>query len=252
VIEEKMKQNRRMKIGIFCLAMVLTILPQLYADTVPMASRYQGFLTDAGNQPFSGTCNLSFKLYEQAEGGTEVWSETHVAVLVTNGAFDVLLGSDNPFTPEIIIGNRYLGLSVNGESEMTPRSKLTSVASVLRAAVADSLSGTIDGNDIAPGSIGMEKMSFTTWKGPIGVKGDKGPVGSPGPQGATGPPGPTRLTYAVCASPNYYNHLINTNCGIGATILFMSDSPCTVTSNTGSCSATDYAGYKGECWVCSP
>ena len=65
-------------------------------------------------------------LYEDAAGGVPVWEETQSGVSVTNGAFDVELGSVTPF--EIVFDKQYwLGVQVSPDAEMTPLFKLTSV-----------------------------------------------------------------------------------------------------------------------------
>ena len=101
--------------------------------------------------------------------------------------------------------------------------------------------------------------------GPQGIQGLTGPAGLQGPTGPQGPAGPAVSTYSVCADPTYTsssNYYINVcymascNCG-SATLLSSLEGPCTVTSNTGSCSATSILdSYSrrcpGACCVCKP
>lgn len=68
----------------------------------------------------------------------------------------------------------------------------------------------------------------------------QGPQGLQGVQGQQGDTGPAVSTSAVC-SGNYCNEV----CG---NIVACADAPCTITSNTGSCSQTS----SGSCVVCAP
>ncbi len=93
-----------------------------------------------------------------------------------------------------------------------------------------------------------------------GVKGDKGATGERGATGATGAqglPGPAVKTSAVCVNgtSTKYN---NNNCSCKTKIISFVSSPCTVTSETGSCSGNDvrdsFGAYisSGSCCVCAP
>src|SRR5690554_1874678 len=76
---------------------------------VPTFMPYQGFLADAAGEPVSGSRDMHFALYRQASGGTPIWTETHTAVAVTAGFFQVELGSiehldDNLFDAPLFLG----------------------------------------------------------------------------------------------------------------------------------------------------
>jgi hypothetical protein len=84
------------------IALLLTV-PAL-AD-VPNLLNYQGRLTDPSGNPKNGTFTMQFALYDAATGGNQLpsgspWSETQ-SVTVTDGVFNVLLGS---VTPLAILG----------------------------------------------------------------------------------------------------------------------------------------------------
>jgi len=93
--------------------------------------------------------------------------------------------------------------------------------------------------------------------GPQGPTGLTGPAGATGPQGAQGPAGPAVSTSAVCvsASINAQGVCSSGSCGCAYTVSHVS-SPCSVTSNTGSCSANGCSGTYGttygSCCVCAP
>ncbi len=127
-----------------CSIIILYILigANTLSAQVPQLINYQGKLVDAGGDPLVGTYSILFTIYDSESGGTSLWSETHSSVNVTDGVFQVLLGSyetfDNLFTQS---GERFLGVKVGSFNEMTPRFRLTSVAYSLRSSRADSVAG---------------------------------------------------------------------------------------------------------------
>lgn len=62
----------------------------------PAEMSYQGFLEDGGAPVNDGNATLTFRLFDAASGGSPIWSETHNGVDVTDGVFDVTLGTVNP------------------------------------------------------------------------------------------------------------------------------------------------------------
>ena len=52
---------------------------------------YQGNLFDANGDPVNAELNMTFNLYEFADDGPVLWTETFPSVTVTNGAFSVEL-----------------------------------------------------------------------------------------------------------------------------------------------------------------
>jgi formylglycine-generating enzyme len=113
---------------------------------VPDTLHYQGYLTNAVGDPVHcpdlAACpdepfDLTFRLYDMAEGGDPLWEETHAAVPIVRGTFDVELGSEGPIDPALLSDPTWLGLSVNGSAEMAPRQRLVSAAFALRAGQAE-------------------------------------------------------------------------------------------------------------------
>jgi len=72
-----------------------------------------------------GKYSLTFKLYAVESGGTAVWSETQDGIEVIGGVYSALLGAANPLTAGFNTVY-YLGISVDGGQELTPRTRLTS------------------------------------------------------------------------------------------------------------------------------
>jgi len=101
---------------------------------VPHEINYQGWLGTADDTTgVTGTFTMRFRLYTQETGGAAVWEETHSNVNVSNGIFNVMLGSVNPIPAEIFTGDA-LWLEVQVENEvLAPRKKLVSVGYAIQA-----------------------------------------------------------------------------------------------------------------------
>jgi hypothetical protein len=85
---------------------VLAALPVQAAP--PQEISYQGLVTDGGGNPLTGPVDMSFRIYDApAPGGTLLWSEYQSTVTLTNGVFDVMLGSEAPLDISFD-GPRYL------------------------------------------------------------------------------------------------------------------------------------------------
>ena len=106
----------------FCLCLVA-----LSADLIAQATlSVQGTIQKSfGAAVDDGNYSLTFKLYTASTGGSEVWSETQPNVEITGGVYSVVLGSVNPLTAAFN-QTYYLGIAVDGGTELTPRAQLTS------------------------------------------------------------------------------------------------------------------------------
>jgi hypothetical protein len=116
---------------------------------VPRIISFQGVLADAqGNLVPDGNQQLTLKLYDAATNGNVLFTESQT-VPVVKGLFNVIIGSVTPLPQSLSFDRAYfLGVSVNGGQELTPRTALTSVPYALRAEranVAEALSPTAAG-----------------------------------------------------------------------------------------------------------
>lgn len=110
----------------------VTLNQQLAANTTTVS--YQGHLADANGTPVNSTLPMIFRIYTTPTGGTPIWTEERSgsnAVPVTNGLFHVMLGSVEPLSTDIFAQDLWLGISVESDSEMTPREKLGSVPTLI-------------------------------------------------------------------------------------------------------------------------
>lgn len=135
-------------------------LPLLFAAVLVAASAsalapttlsYQGRLEDSGGNPITAVVALKFTIYNDpvANAAANIkWTETHPTVSVTDGLFNVLLGSVIAL-PDTVFKqpNRWLGITVDLDPEITPRTPFSSVAFAQRVHTVDgSNGGTILGN----------------------------------------------------------------------------------------------------------
>jgi hypothetical protein len=115
-----MKKLLRLFLGATLLLLVYGNV--LYAQTnLSVQGTIQNF---NGSAVDNGLYDVIFKLYTTDAGGTAVWSETQ-SVQVTGGVYSVLLGSVTPLTAAFD-QTYYLGITLPGGPELTPRSRLTS------------------------------------------------------------------------------------------------------------------------------
>ncbi len=93
----------------------------------PFMMNYQGYLTDDDGSPLNGAYDMEFRLYDEPVGGFLEWGpESHVGVTVTNGLFQVALGSVTALLPADFDKALYLAVSVEG-SDLSPRQPLRAV-----------------------------------------------------------------------------------------------------------------------------
>ena len=119
-----------MNIRFLCLSFFL-VLPILASaqnfNGSPDSLAYQGFLAGAGGNPIAdGTYPVDFSLYDAATGGTVVWTENQL-VTTTSGIYNVLLGLGTALTEVAFDKQLWLGVKVDTDPEMTPRTPLSAV-----------------------------------------------------------------------------------------------------------------------------
>jgi len=136
----------------FRLALGLLLVLVMFPYTVsafPQEINYQGYLTDAEGNPFNGSMAMTFRIWDAPGAGTQLWSESHAAVPLVEGIFSVVLGASVPITSEILDGERYLGITVGTDPEMSPRVRMTSSPFAIKAGDADALGG-LSSTEFAP------------------------------------------------------------------------------------------------------
>ena len=114
---------------IFALLCVLWLPITPASGQVPTQMHYQGYLSDSeGGAPLDTILSMTFTIYTDPTGSDVVWSEVQPAVTISEGLFNVLLGSVNPIAEEVFLDTeRWLGIMVEPDPEIVPRTKLVTV-----------------------------------------------------------------------------------------------------------------------------
>jgi len=156
-----------MKRGTIIIA-ALVIAVVAFAAPVEEVISFQGKLVEAG-VPVDGTRNIEFKLYDVATGGVALWTENHLGVTVAGGLFNVELGGASTFDAAgLDFSEQYwIGISVSGGAEITPRYKLTGTP----YSMADG-DWVIDGTDMYTGITGNVGIGTTSPGAKLDVDGN--------------------------------------------------------------------------------
>jgi hypothetical protein len=130
---------------IIVIGVLLMAVSSGYAG-IPQLLSYQGRLTDSSGIPFDTTVGMTFTIYDDSTGGTSKWTETLDSVIVTDGLFSVLIGSLNPILDTVFNDStRYLGIQLGADPEISPRTRIGSVAYAIRAIRADTAAVALSG-----------------------------------------------------------------------------------------------------------
>lgn len=200
------RRNVRRTLAFLLAAGATALSSAALAANVPQSITHQGRLYDGGDKPIDATLAVQFAIYADASATTAIWTETD-QVTFEDGYFSVSIGENTPFTAAVFNGSvRYLGITVGGDPEMSPR---VPIQSVPYAMVAGDAIG-----DIHPTSVVINGTTVINsggkWvgdlaglqgpqgpQGPQGLQGPQGPTGPTGVAGVTGPTGPTGATGAT-------------------------------------------------------
>ena len=71
---------------------------------VPSRIAFQGSLADSAGDPVEGTVDLALAMYADETGGTALWSESQLGVVVTGGHFRIALGSETALPMSLFEG----------------------------------------------------------------------------------------------------------------------------------------------------
>lgn len=150
------------------------VLPGVAQAQALPGVRFQGQLSDLNGQPAAGPMTLTFSLYDRAQGGVALWSET-LDVMLAAGEFDVALGAGaNPLQADYFVTPTWIGIQPQGQPEFLPRQP---VGDVPVALLARDVVGPIHPSEIYINGV-LVVDENGNWVGP---------GGSPGPGGADFP-----------------------------------------------------------------
>jgi len=83
------------KIILFMITIFL-IIPFASRAQVPRLVHYQGRLNNSDDTSFTGTSDLKFTVFSSPKSEKPLWSEVHKNVEISDGSYEVFLGSQNP------------------------------------------------------------------------------------------------------------------------------------------------------------
>jgi hypothetical protein len=129
---------------------------------VPGLINYQGRLTNATGGPLDTTVTLTFTICGDSLGVSSLWTEVHPSVTVSDGLFQVILGSVSSLVQNIFDGNmRWLSVRI-GAGASTSLMPLVSTAYSYRSNVTDtaSLAKAVADNAITSAKIQNGTISF--------------------------------------------------------------------------------------------
>ncbi len=132
-----MKFYKKRGIGIFFAFVILLLLSAAALAAPPKSLTLQGKLTNGAGTSQQGTFNFTFRIYDAATGGTNLWEMANYNITTdANGVYDVILGNiDLSFADQY-----FLGVTVSADNESVPRINLTSSPYSFRSNTSNALS----------------------------------------------------------------------------------------------------------------
>ena len=133
--------------SLFALTFMLTLAVAIPASAdVPGQIHYQGTIRDSQgvvihcpsiNDCPSGPVSVTFRLYDQADGGVALWEEAWNDLSVSQGNVDIRLGKTKPIDTTALGGSEaWLALEINNGGELSPRQRVVASAYAIVAATA--------------------------------------------------------------------------------------------------------------------
>ena len=110
----------------------LAAAPPWAQAQIPRYINYQGKLTDADDNPVTGDISATLRIYDAETGGIALWTEAQT-VTVTRGIFSILLGNVEDLDDLDFNDPYWYSVEIEGDGEMTPRQRLTTVAYAINA-----------------------------------------------------------------------------------------------------------------------
>ncbi len=157
---------RTITISTMALALILASAMELHAAWGPDELHVQGTLTNLADEPVAGPVDLLITLYDgPGDDAAVLFAETHPAVELTAGRFDVLLGAiEDLGTPPVFEANDgvWVGIVVDGGLEL-PRAPLASVGYAMQARHAV-LADALAVGDCQPGQLLSVDEAGTSWE----------------------------------------------------------------------------------------
>lgn len=125
---------------------VILALPGTAPAAAPRLLEVQARLTDSGGAPVTDPTTVTLAIYDQDSGGVALHTEDDAVAPDGTGVFVTTLG-DAPapaLPPGIFGGQLWLGVAIDGGSELGPRRPFRAAPYAFRAVVAEEVAATAD------------------------------------------------------------------------------------------------------------
>lgn len=136
--------RRSIVLTLVLLALLLASAPS-QAVTLHLISHQGRLTTPAGDAVPDGPYLMKFQIYSDSLGGVALWNSGFQTVQVTDGLFTYILGKDVLFAADLftISPDRWLGVTVGADPEITPRTRMVGSAYAMHAFNAGDVSDNI-------------------------------------------------------------------------------------------------------------
>jgi len=121
-----MPLGRAIKIGVALTALLTVAAAAPGEPPVPLTINHEGLLLADDGLPMEGNVVLTLGIYDVPQGGQPLWTE-QAQILLVDGYYSLRLGLLDSLEGVFDGNARYLGITVNGPPELTPRHPLSSV-----------------------------------------------------------------------------------------------------------------------------
>ncbi len=229
--------------GVLALSLAV-VAPLLSHAVVPGRTTLQGQLLNEAGAPVTGVYTLKLTVYSAKTGGTALHTETQSGVVVTNGLFDIVLGSTSAIAPSVFSGgtSTWVGVKVQagpgvpagGEDEL-PRKQLTTVAYAFSAASANQSLDLACSGCVSQGELSFNVATQTELDAAVASLSALIPTSVNGLGGGT----------------------INGNVTVTGSLKVGANTVCTTAGNCGdtltalTCSSGQVAKWNGSKWACA-
>lgn len=121
---------------------------------------YQARVRTSGGADVNGPVTVGFRIYDGATTVSPLWGETQ-SLIADKGVVNVQLGSVKPLPPDLFNHpDLFIGITVAGDTEMTPRTRLLSTWKAMSA-------GRASGKRVQAGGATLTVSGASTASAPI-------------------------------------------------------------------------------------
>lgn len=249
---------------IFTLLIAL-VFTAIISAQAPERMSYQAVIRNISNDlVVNQQLNMRISILQDSPTGTIVYSEIQTPTTNNYGLISIEIGGGASLGKFASIDWSNGKHFIKTETDITGGSNYTNISVSQLLSVPYALYAKTSGSS-TPGPQGVKGEKGDT--GLQGAKGDtglQGAKGDKGDKGDRGPAGPAVNTTAVCSSAGLGSDSFggqipipnSCSCASGSVLVSRIDSPCTITSDTGDCTARSQSvngkSAKGQCCICKP